>query len=585
MKKNNNLSCKYLRKIFTYLFLFFMTTILSAQNVNINKRNVTLADVFEEVENQTKLSIAYSESTIDKNRLVSVNIASKPVKEAMAEILEGTGAVFTIEGNQILIKPAPVKTQQDSRKTITGIVTDESGLPIIGANVVEKGTRNGIITDIDGKFSLTLVQSDAVEVSYIGYMTQNVSVKNKTNISVVLKEDTQTLDEVVVVGYGTQKKVNLTGAVSSVSAEVMESRPVTNIAQALQGVVPNLNVDISNGAPNTFASYNVRGATSMSKNSNGAWQVDNGSPLILVDGIEMENFNLSALNPNDMESISVIKDASASAIYGARAAYGVILVTTKQGKKGKGRVQYSYDVQWNHPSARPDFMNSYESEYARVMNRVYTGGTRTTDDDIRLEALQNYIDNPVPENAWMYAPGSNQQSIWWVGNFDPFELMVRDWSPTQKHNVSISGGTEALRYYASLGFQDQDGFYKLRNDNMRRYNGMVNLDAQINDKFKVNIKLSYNATRYDEPLPYSYKGNPWSVILYQGKWNQNMPLLTGPNDPVPNAPTNSIVSAYAYSNRNKKNRQDGWCIYCKSGIPGVASVEIEGRLFLSSFFL
>lgn len=519
MKKNNNLSYKYLRKIFTYLFLFFMTTILSAQNVNINKRNVTLADVFEEVENQTKLSIAYSESTIDKNRLVSVNIASKPVKEAMAEILEGTGAVFTIEGNLILIKPAPVKTQQDSRKTITGIVTDESGLPIIGANVVEKGTRNGIITDIDGKFSLTLGQSDAVEVSYIGYMTQNVSVKNKTNISVVLKEDTQTLDEVVVVGYGTQKKVNLTGAVSSVSAEVMESRPVTNIAQALQGVVPNLNVDISNGAPNTFASYNVRGATSMSKNSDGAWQVDNGSPLILVDGIEMENFNLSALNPNDMESISVIKDASASAIYGARAAYGVILVTTKQGKKGKGRVQYSYDVQWNHPSARPDFMNSYESEYARVMNRVYTGGTRTTDDDIRLEALQNYIDNPVPENAWMYAPGSNQQSIWWVGNFDPFELMVRDWSPTQKHNVSISGGTEALRYYASLGFQDQDGFYKLRNDNMRRYNGMVNLDAQINDKFKVNIKLSYNATRYDEPLPYSYKGNPWSVILYQGKWN------------------------------------------------------------------
>ena len=151
MKKNNNLSYKYLRKIFTYLFLFFMTTILSAQNVNINKRNVTLADVFEEVENQTKLSIAYSESTIDKNRLVSVNIAGKPVKEAMVEILEGTGAVFTIEGNLILIKPAPVKTQQDSRKTITGIVTDESGLPIIGANVVERGQGNGIITDIDRK--------------------------------------------------------------------------------------------------------------------------------------------------------------------------------------------------------------------------------------------------------------------------------------------------------------------------------------------------------------------------------------------------------------------------------------------------
>lgn len=240
MEKNNNLSCKSLRKIFTYLFLFFITTSISAQNVNINKQNATLADVFEEVENQTKLSIAYSESTINKDRRVSVNISEKPVKEAMTEILKGTGAVFTIKENQILIKPAPVSTQpqQEKRKTITGTIKDESGLPVIGANVVEKGTRNGIITDLDGKFSLTLEQGEVVEVSYIGYMTQDVSVRNKTDISVILKEDTQTLDEVVVVGYGTQKKVNLTGAVSSVSAEVMESRPVTNIAQALQGVVP-----------------------------------------------------------------------------------------------------------------------------------------------------------------------------------------------------------------------------------------------------------------------------------------------------------------------------------------------------------
>lgn len=543
--------------IILFICIFQLQAVTSyGQNLefSINTGEISLSEIFNEIETQSEFLFNYKDSDISHIK-TKVAVRSGKIEEVLNQALLNTGLAFSINGRHVTIFKAP-QGVKESRKVINGNVKDSGGEVLLGVSIVVKGTSQGTVTDINGDYSIEVPDDHVVLVfSYLGYKIKELSVKGKSRLEVVLDEDTQKLDEVVVIGYGTQKKVNLTGAVSSVSSEIMENRPVTNIAQTLQGVVPNLNVDISNGAPNTFASYNIRGATSMSKNSSGAWQVDNGSPLILVDGIEMENFNLSALNPNDMESISVIKDASASAIYGARAAYGVILVTTKQGKQGKGKVQYSYDVQWNHPSARPDFMNSYDAEYARVMHNVYTGGNITTNDEIRLEALQNYIDNPTPENSWIYAPGSNQQSIWWVGNYDPFESMVRNWSPTQKHNISVSGGSEVLRYYVSLGFQDQDGFYKLRNDNMRRYNGMANLDAQINKRLSLSIKLSYNATQYNEPKPYSYKGNPWSVILYQGQWNQNQPLLTGPNDPIPNAPTNSIVSAYAYSGRMVKTKR------------------------------
>ena len=395
----------------SYMLLFVAIFCLHAENaisqkITLEGDNLSVKEYLNIIEQQTDFLFIY-DADVNVNKKISVKMENKSIQEVLESFSKQLGLDYSQKGTYIVLSnrpnqtasvPVPAETAQQGR-TITGTVTDESGLPIIGANVVEKGTTNGVITDMDGKFSLTLQGNHPLEISYIGFTTQTVSIHNQTTLTVVLKEDTQTLDEVVVVGYGTQKKVNLTGAVAAVSSEVMANRPVTNIAQALQGVVPNLNVNISDGAPNTFASYNVRGATSMSKNSSGTWQVDNGSPLILVDGIEMENFNFSALNPNDIESISVIKDASASAIYGARAAYGVILATTKQGAKGKSHVQYSYDVQWNHPSARPDFMNSYDAEYARVMHSVYTGGNITTDDEIRLEALQNYIDNPVPENA------------------------------------------------------------------------------------------------------------------------------------------------------------------------------------------
>lgn len=322
MKTNNLLSCKYLCKVFTYLFLFFITLNICAQNVNINRQNTTLADIFEEVENQTKLSVAYSESTIDKSRRISVNITDKPVKEAMTEILKGIDVIFTIEGKQIFIKPL-LLVQQASEKTITGIVTDESGEPIIGANVVEKGTTNGTVTDINGNFTLSVSDNSVLQVSYIGYMLHEVATKNSKQFKVTLKEDSQSLDEVVVVGFGTQKKANLTGAVGAVQMDkVLGDRPVTGLGAALQGAIPGFTAS-SSAIPGGENNWNIRGLES----------ITGGAPLILVDNVVFNDLYL--LNPADIESVSVLKDASSAAIYGARASFGVILITTKKAKKNE----------------------------------------------------------------------------------------------------------------------------------------------------------------------------------------------------------------------------------------------------------
>ena len=322
MRTNNLLSYKYLFRIFISLFLLLMTIGLYAQNINITKQNSTLAEVFEEIENQTKLSVAYSESTVDKNHRVSVDIRNKPVDQAMSAILNGTGAIFSIEGKKILIKPAPV-VQQTVKKVVTGSVFDELGEPIIGANVVEKGTTNGTVTDIDGKFTLEVSANSVLQISYIGYMLNEIKTKDGGSVKAVLKEDSQSLDEVVVVGFGTQKKANLTGAVGSVQMDkVLGDRPVTGLGSALQGAIPGFTAS-SAAAPGGENKWNIRGLES----------ITGGAPLILVDNVVFNDLNL--LNPADIESVSVLKDASSAAIYGARASFGVILITTKKAKKNE----------------------------------------------------------------------------------------------------------------------------------------------------------------------------------------------------------------------------------------------------------
>lgn len=432
--------------------------------------------------------------------------------------------------------------------SVSGNVKDEKGEALIGVSIQIKGTPTGNITDIDGNFTLSSVPANGELVfSYMGYETQTIPVKGKSVINVVLKEDSQALDEVVVVGFGTQKKVNLTGAVASVGAEVLENKPVANVGQALQGVVPNLNVSATNASPNASPSFNVRGGTSIGLDSDGKkWEIKNGSPLIIVDGIQVDTDYLNMMNPSDIENISVLKDASASAIYGARATYGVMLITTKSGKNdSKATVTYNLNLQWNTPSRIPDILDAYTHQLASNQQTAMTGGTITPWMETLLAAKKKYIDDPRPENAWIYNEGSTTDMTW-VANIDPYELGVRNWTPLQRHNISISGGSAKTRYYISLGYQNQEGMYKIKTDSQKRYNVNMNLNTQITEWFDIASKISFNTSNYNEPYMNSQKTNLWNAIKNEPGRNINMPIKTGPNDPIPDTYTDNILGWLDY---------------------------------------
>lgn len=384
--------------------------------------------------------------------------------------------------------------------SISGKVTDKNSQePVIGASVLIEGTTNGTITDVDGHFTLSNVPSKGtLVVSYIGYATQKLPVNGKTNFNIALAEDAETLDEVVVVGYGVQKKVNLTGSVSAVKGDALERRPVADATQSLQGMVPGLLVNNSNtGRPGASGTLTLRGQGNLDNNAN---------PYILVDGVEM---SLSDVNPNDIENISVLKDAAACAIYGARAAYGVILVTTKKGEEGKMRVNYQGTVGWSAPTVLPDMVNSYD--FAKYWNDGCTNaGSPRLYSDEKLALLQQYIQDPGSVDPWFELPKNSnmnpafENSESGVGNTNYFDLHYKDWAFKQNHNLSLSGGGKLAQYYISGGYYSEDGILRYADMDYSRYNFTANITSQITKwlKLKVNTKFMHS----DQNTPFGDGG-------------------------------------------------------------------------------
>ena len=355
--------------------------------------------------------------------------------------------------------------QQQTVKT-TGVIIDNTGEPLIGVSVKVQGTNTGTITDLDGKFSIDTPPKALLEFSFIGYKTIIMEVTGK-ELHITMQEDSKQLDEVVVVGYGSQKKVNVTGSVSMVNADVLESRPVQNVSQALQGVIPGLNMSVgsSGGTLDGKLNVNIRGAGTISDGSS-------SSPLVLIDGIEGD---MNTVNPNDIESVSVLKDAASSSIYGARAAFGVILITTKSGKSGKTRVNYSGNVRFSDAIQLPDMVDSYT--FAQYFNRASTnGGESPTFDE---KALQNILDFQNgkftdPSTPEYYGVEAGPDGKWksYAGSFantDWFKEFYKSWTPSTEHNLSISGGTEKLTYMISGSFLNQNGLIRHGEDNFNRY--------------------------------------------------------------------------------------------------------------------
>lgn len=444
---------------------------------------------------------------------------------------------------------------------VTGTVVDQNKEPLIGATVQIKGTSQGSITDLDGKFRVTAPNAKSVIViSLIGFKTQEITIGNQTNFSVTLQEDTQLLDEVVVIGFQSQKKGNLTAAVASVGSDVLENRPVANVGQALQGMVPGLNINIEGGDPNKVPSLNIRGATTFrrrgtSNDDKNKFDIVSGSPLILLDGVEISAEDLNQLNPNDIDNMSFLKDASAAAIYGTRATFGVILVQTKSGRfQQKAKINYSYDVSFDQPYELPDILNSYTIYKALKDKDLWTGALKEYSElDVQMmEHMQAYIDDPKNNKPYFM----DGKTIRWTGNTNPYKELVKDWTPTQKHNFSVNGGSDRISYHISLGAQNQKGMYKIRTDEVNRYNMMLSLNAKVTDWFNVGAKASYNIFNYTGPTQRELGSNLWlSAKAYYPEDNIYKPVLTGPDDPLPNFETENPVSYLYRGGRDKTSRK------------------------------
>ena len=437
----------------------------NAQNakINLSLKNGTLNDAIKLIEKQTEFVFFYNNAEIDLNKEVNANIHNGSINESLKEVLGNYN--YRIENNKIVLTPKEVQ----QRGKIKGVVKDVSGEAIIGANVVVKGTTNGTTTDIDGNFTLDCSSGAKLEVSYIGYIKKEIFVDSKTLYTIMLDEDSKTLDEVVVVGYGTEKKVNVIGSIAQIGSDKLENRSTPQLSNALTGQMSGVTVIQRSGRPgDSSGQIRVRGVGSFGATPDA---------LVLVDGLPG---SLNDVNPEDVESISVLKDASTAAIYGARAANGVVLVTTKGGKEGKISVSYNGYVGTNKATELPKFVDSWE--YATLMNEaegrnIYSG-----------EDIQKYKDGSDPDNY------SNSEYL--------REVLSRNGFQTG-HDLALNGGTSSNRYLLSFGYLNQNGL--VAKNNYERFNTRLNLITDILSNLTVTTRLSGVYSTVNEP---SVPGGP-----------------------------------------------------------------------------
>ena len=400
-----------------------------------------------------------------------------------AETGISNNAPATLNKNNVIVELA-----QQQGKTITGTIVDSNGNTIIGANVIEKGTNNGTVTNNDGYFTLTVSNNATLRISYIGYLEQEVATKDKSSINISLLEDTQSLDELVVVGYGTMKKVNLTGAVSQITSKELDNRPVANMSQILQGSIPNLNVNFSSGQPGVGGNLNIRGTTS----------INGGGPLVLVDGVPGD---LNRINPYDVESVSVLKDAAASAIYGARGAFGVILVTTKSAKEGKMSISYNNNFGWATPTISTDFLtNGYES--VRLNDEAFirsTGNsyTRYSEEDYKELEARRYDKTEHPDRPWVVVKNVKGKDIYnYYGNYNWWDAVFTSSQASQQHNINLSGSTDKISYLLSGSYYKKEGIMKINPDAFDSYTFRSKVSAQILPWLKVSNNTQFYNSKY-----------------------------------------------------------------------------------------
>ncbi|MCR9228545.1 MAG: TonB-dependent receptor [Flavobacteriaceae bacterium] len=463
-------------------------------SIDLTVNKASIEEIIADIESQTPFSFVYGEKVTEIKKRYTLDYHNISLKSILELLAKDAGLSFKRMDENISIDLKTKKIKEEVVEVvfreITGIVIDETGAPLPGASVIERGAVNGTATDFDGKFTLDVGPDAILEVSYIGYHTKEVLVGEQTSLTIQLEPASSVLDEIVVVGYGTQKKMNLTGSVSQLEGEDLQDRPVTNMTQALQGVIPNLNIVIGSGKPGTSGTLNIRGNTSIT---------GSGEPLVLIDGVPGE---IDRVNVRDVESITVLKDASASAIYGARAAFGVILVTTKNGGDGKPVISYNNNTGWITHATNTDFVTSAydnirinEESYYNALGRNWTGYTE--EDYAEIYARRNDR-TEHPDRPWvMIKPDRNGNDVYkYYANFDWFNWFYSKWRPKIEHNLSITGSSEKVRYYLSGGVRDETGIMKQNPDSFKRYNFNGKIEAELFPWLTVKTNLRFFNSNY-----------------------------------------------------------------------------------------
>lgn len=443
---------------------------------------------------------------------VRVNLDGRPALQILDEMCASTALTYKAQGNQISLTQTknaqsgqPNKAQ---KRRIKGNVSDAKGEPIVGATISEKGGTGGTITDINGDFTLDLAPDNAITISYVGFKPQ--TLKPTDGIHVTLDEQAKGLDEVVVIGYGTKKKANLIGAVSTVGAEELKDRPVTNLGQMLQGQVPNLNISFNTGTPGEAATLNIRGKTSIT---------NSGAPLVLIDGVEG---SIDRINPNDIESVSVLKDAASAAIYGARAGFGVVLITTKNNKDGQAHITYNGRFSFSAPTTKTNFM-TVGYDVARLVDEFNTATTGSSyselnADDYKMLEERRYDVTENPARPWAVV-SQNDGLYHYYGNFDWYNYIFNFAQPTWNHNLSVNGGTEKMNYMISGGMNDHDGLYALSTDKYSTRTLMAKFNAEVTPWLKVFSTASLFKSKYKQ-AGYDYEdgGNVANLAFHAMPW-------------------------------------------------------------------
>ena len=462
-------------------------------------------------------------------------------------------SLFILGNSNVVAGPAALavyeKVEQQQSLSVSGVVTDANGDPVIGASIMEKGTSNGTITDLDGKFSLTVKQGAVLAISFVGYQTQEVKVSKVMKI--VLKEDSEILDEVVVVGYGTQRRANLTGAVATVDVKkALDSRPIPDVGRALQGTVPGMSVTIPTGEVGSDPLIKIRGQIGSISGNN--------LPLILLDNVEIPSIQM--INPDDVESISVLKDAASSSIYGSKAAFGVVLITTKSGARNdRFEVSYSNNFSWQNISKNIE-MGGVDALRYTLDAQENRGGTMPAGGFWRInrESLAKaiewqekyggsvkYNDPVVYGRDWVF----NGVDKYGYRTYNGAEAMVRDWAPSMTHNLSLSGKTGKTSYNIGLGYLDQNGMSKpAKFDDFRRYNASVNIVSEINKYLTVRVGSIYSDRNKRFPGVGTTTADPW---LYLYRWSPLSPIGVTENGRPLREPTYELAAANTDNLQNK----------------------------------